>query len=229
MLRPTSADPVMAEIDRDYCAALDAADPLAPMRARFTLPDGLIYLDGNSLGALPAAVPGRIAAVLRDEWGTGLIGSWTEAGWIDKPLALGDAIAPLIGAAPGEVAVTDSTSVNLFKLLAAALQARPGRHSIVTESGNFPTDLYIAEGLSGLVEGCRVRRVARDRIAGALDSDSAVLTLTHIDFRTGFMHDMAALTAAAHDAGALVLWDLSHSVGAVPLDVGGAGVDLAVG
>jgi kynureninase len=219
----------MAEIDRDYCAALDAADPLAPMRARFTLPDGLIYLDGNSLGALPAAVPGRIAAVLRDEWGTGLIGSWTEAGWIDKPLALGDAIAPLIGAAPGEVAVTDSTSVNLFKLLAAALQARPGRHSIVTELGNFPTDLYIAEGLSGLVEGCRVRRVARDRIAGALDSDSAVLTLTHIDFRTGFMHDMAVLTAAAHDAGALVLWDLSHSVGAVPLDVGGAGVDLAVG
>ena len=125
--------------------------------------------------------------------------------------------------------MTDSTSVNLFKLLAAALHGRPGRHTILTESGNFPTDLYIAEGLSGLVEGCRVRRVARAEIAGALDSDIAVLTLTHVDFRTGFMHDMAVITAAAHRAGALVLWDLSHSVGAVPLDVDGAGVDLAVG
>ena len=219
----------MAEIDRERCAALDAADPLASMRERFTLPEGLIYLDGNSLGALPKSVPARMERVLREEWGAGLIGSWTEAGWIDKPLALGDAIAPLIGAAPGEVAVGDSTSVNLFKLLAAALHARPGRRTILTETGNFPTDLYIAHGLSGLVEGCAVRRVAREKIAGALDSDTAVVTLTHVDFRTGFMHDMAALTGAAHEAGALILWDISHSVGAVPLDVGGAGVDLAVG
>ena len=234
MPRPTSAEPDVAAaaaagIDRERCVALDAGDPLAPLRARFALPEGLIYLDGNSLGSLPAAVPARIERVLRHEWGAGLIGSWTDAGWIDQPRRLGDAIAPLIGAAPGEVAVADSTSVNLFKLLAAALHARPGRHAIVTESENFPTDLYIAKGLSGLVEGCTVRRVAREEIVGAIDSDTAVLTLTHVDFRTGFMHDMAALTRAAHEGGALVLWDLSHSVGAVPLDVGGAGVDLAVG
>lgn len=148
------AELALNEIDREHCAALDAADSLAPMRARFTLPDGLIYLDGNSLGALPATVPGRVEKLLRAEWGAGLIGSWTEAGWMDKPLDLGDAIAPLIGAAPGEVAVGDSTSVNLFKLLAAALHARPGRHTILTESGNFPTDLYIAEGVSGMVGAC---------------------------------------------------------------------------
>ena len=229
MPRPTLAEPAMAEIDREHCAALDAADPLPAMRARFALPAGVIYLDGNSLGALPAAVPERIDRVLREEWGSGLIGSWTEASWIDKPLGLGAAIAPLIGAAAGEVAVGDSTSVNLFKLLAAALHARPARHTILTETGNFPTDLYVAEGLSGMIPDCRVRRVAREEIAGALDSDTAVLTLTHVDFRTGFMHDLAALTAAAHAAGALALWDLSHSVGAVPLDVGGDGVDLAVG
>ena len=229
MPHPTSAEPVMAALDRERCAALDAADPLASMRERFTLREGLIYLDGNSLGALPTSVPERMERVLRDEWGAGLIGSWTGAGWIDKPLALGDAIAPLIGAAPGEVAVGDSTSVNLFKLLAAALHARPGRHTILTETGNFPTDLYVAEGLGRLVEGCDARRVARDEIARALDPDTAVLLLTHVDFRTGFMHDMAALTRAAHDCGALVLWDLSHSVGAVPLAVGAAGVDLAVG
>ena len=223
------AELALNEIDREHCAALDAADSLAPMRARFTLPDGLIYLDGNSLGALPATVPGRVEKLLRAEWGAGLIGSWTEAGWMDKPLDLGDAIAPLIGAAPGEVAVGDSTSVNLFKLLAAALHARPGRHTILTESGNFPTDLYIAEGVSGMVGACKVRRVAREALAGAVDAQTAVLTLTHVDFRTGAMHDMAALTRAAHEAGALIVWDLSHSVGAVPLDVAAAGVDFAVG
>ncbi len=229
MPRPTSAEPGMAAIDRERCAELDAADPLSDMRARFALPQGLIYLDGNSLGALPAAAPARLQRVLRHEWGAGLIASWFEAGWIDQPRGLGEAIAPLIGAAPGEVVVGDSTSVNLFKLLAAALHARPGRRTILTETGNFPTDLYVAQGLSGLVEGCEVRRVAREEITGAVDSDTAVLTLTHVDFRTGFMHDLAALTGAAHAGGALVLWDLSHSVGAVPLDMGGAGVDLAVG
>ena len=226
---PTLAELAVTAIDREHCQGLDRADPLGGMRARFALPDGLIYLDGNSLGALPAAVPKRIEKLLRAEWGAGLIGSWTEAGWIDKPLGLGNTIAPLIGAAQGEVVVGDSTSVNLFKLLAAALHRRPGRHTILTETGNFPTDLYIAEGLSGLVEECRVHRVARDELAGAVDADTAVLTLTHVDFRTGAMHDMAALTRAAHEAGALIVWDLSHSVGAVPLEVGAAGVDFAVG
>ena len=210
--------------------ALDRADPLAGFPARFALPEGVIYLDGNSLGPLPRATPARLAEVIGREWGEGLIRSWNAAGWIDLPLRVGAGIARLIGAAAGSVAVADSTSVNLFKLLGAALALRPGRRTILTEQGNFPTDLYIAEGLASFrAAGHRLRSVPAEQIATALDADVAVLMLTHVNYRTGAMHDMAALTRAAHAAGALVLWDLAHSAGAVPLDLAATGADLAVG
>lgn len=216
------------ELTRDEAAALDRADELAPFRARFTLPDDVIYLDGNSLGPLPKATPDRIARVMQHEWGQSLIRSWTGHGWIDLQHRLGDKIGKLIGAAPGTTIVADSTSVNLFKLLAAALELRPDRRVILTEEGNFPTDLYIAQGLTALLRRGHELRQVRD-IAAALDTDVAVLMLTHVNYRSGAMHDMAALTHAAHDVGALALWDLSHSVGAVPLRLAADGVDLAVG
>lgn len=210
--------------------ALDRADPLAPFREKFVLPEGVIYLDGNSLGPLPRATQARLAEVIGREWGEGLIRSWNDAGWMDLPLQVGAGIARLIGAPEGSVVVADSTSVNLFKLLGAALALRPGRRTILSEQGNFPTDLYIAEGIAAFrAAGHRVRSVPAGAIASALDADVAVLMLTHVNYRTGAMHDMAALTRAAHAAGALVLWDLAHSAGAVPLDLAAAGADLAVG
>ncbi|WP_428376756.1 kynureninase [Lichenicoccus sp.] len=210
--------------------ALDEADPLAAFRAEFRLPEGVVYLDGNSLGPLPCATAARIAAVVEQEWGGGLIRSWNDAGWIDLPGRLGDEIGSLLGAPPDSVLVADSTSVNLFKLLAAALTLRPGRTVILTETGNFPTDLYVAEGLVQHL-GARhvVRRCAPDALVSALGPDVAVLMLTHVNYRTGAMHDMAALTAAAHRTGTLVLWDLAHSAGAVPVDLAAADVDFAVG
>ena len=215
---------------REACAALDAGDPLAPFAARFTLPEGLIYLDGNSLGVLPAATPQRLAQVIAEEWGTGLIRSWNAAAWVDLPQRLGEKLAPLVGAAPGTVRVCDSTSVNLFKLLAAALAARPGRTVIVSEADNFPTDLYIAEGLAALLcQQHTLRLVAADAIEAALDDDVAVLLLSHVNYRTGRLHDMAALTAAAHAQGALTLWDLAHSAGALPVQLAEAQADFAVG
>ena len=208
----------------------DARDPLAGLRESFRLPDGVIYLDGNSLGALPAATPARLAALIEEEWGRDLIRRWNQHGWIELPRRIGDKIARLVGAAPGEVVVADSTSVNLFKLLAAALALNPQRRVILSERENFPTDLYMAEGLAGLLgRGHAVQLVAADAIAGALDGDTAVLMLTHVNYRSGAMHDMTALTAAAQCAGALSLWDLSHSVGAVPVDLGAARADFAVG
>jgi kynureninase len=215
-------------ITRDALAALDAADVLAPFRDRFVLPDGLIYLDGNSLGPVPKATVSRIADVVTREWGDSLIWAWTEHGWIDLPLRIGAKIGRLIGAAPDSTVVGDSTSVNLFKLLAAALDARPGRTVILTETGNFPTDLYMAQGLTALLGRGHTVRVVEDPLR-ALGSDVAVLMLTHVNYRSGAMHDMAAVTQAAHAAGALVLWDLSHSVGAVPLQLAADDVDLAVG
>ena len=212
----------------DRARALDAADPLAMYRDRFDVPEGVIYLDGNSLGALPRATPARLAQVVRDEWGTGLIRSWNSAGWIDLPQRVGAKIAPLIGAGPSEVIACDSTSVNLFKLIAAALALRPGRKVILSEPGNFPTDLYMIAGLEA--QGLAERRLAeRERLVEALDGDVALLLLTHVHYKTGALHDMAALTRAAHDAGALVLWDLSHSGGALPVDLDGCGADFAVG
>jgi kynureninase len=208
--------------------ALDRADELAPFRDRFLLPDGVIYLDGNSLGPLPKATPARISQVLEREWGQSLIRSWTDHGWIDLQFRVGEKIARLIGAEPGTTVVADSTSVNLFKLLAAALDQRPGRHVILTEEGNFPTDLYMAQGLTALLQRGHELRSVTD-IEGALDDTVAVLMLTHVNYRSGAMHDMAGLTHAAHNAGALVLWDLSHSVGAVPLQLAADDVDFAVG
>ena len=213
---------------RDEALALDAADPLAPLRAGFALPDGVIYLDGNSLGPLPHAA----AAALRDpaerQWGERLIRGWNE-GWIDAPARIGAKIAPLIGAYRHEVIVGDSTSANLYKLLAAALRRDPARRVIVSETGNFPTDLHIAEGAAASIPGGRLHAVARDQIAAALGADTAILLLTHVHYKTAERWDMAALTDATHAAGALVLWDLSHSTGAVPVDLNGCGADLAVG
>jgi kynureninase len=216
------------ELTRDEAAALDRADELAPFRDRFMLPDGVIYLDGNSLGPLPKETPARIEQVLRREWGQSLIRSWTDYGWIDLQFRIGDKVGQLIGGRPGTTVVADSTSVNLFKLLAAALDRRPGRHVILTEKGNFPTDLYMAQGLIELLQRGHQLRAETD-VAAALDSSVAVLMLTHVNYRSGAMHDMATLTRAAHDAGALVLWDLSHSVGAVPLRLDVDHVDFAVG
>ncbi|MDQ3143781.1 MAG: kynureninase [Pseudomonadota bacterium] len=193
------------------------------------LPEGVIYLDGNSLGALPVATAGRIAKTVEQEWGGDLIASWNKHDWIGTAQRLGGRIAPLIGAKPSEVLVADSTSINLFKLLAAALAARPGRTTILSEAGNFPTDLYIAQGLATLVPGVRLKTVAAGAIKAAMDDDTAVLLLTQVDYRSGRRHDMAALTDAAHRAGALALWDLSHSAGAIAVDLNGAKADLAVG
>jgi len=217
-------------ITRNDCAALDRADPLAPLRARFFIPDDVIYLDGNSLGALPRHVPARMREVVEREWGDGLIRSWNDAGWIDAARRTAAKIAPLIGAGADEVIVADSTSVNLFKLLVAALRLNPGKDVLLTPTGNFPTDSYIAEGVGKLL-GVKVQRfdADADRMTIALGSCVAVLTMTHVDYRTGRIHPMREMTAAAHAAGALALWDLSHSAGALDLDLDDVGVDFAVG
>ena len=216
-------------LTRATAEALDARDPLAPCRARFVLPPRVIYLDGNSLGAQPATTAGRMARLLQD-WERDLIAGWNRRDWIGWPRRLGDRIARLIGAEPGEVVVADSTSVNLFKLLAAGLDLTSGRRTILSEADNFPTDLHVAQGLSRLLgDRAGVRTVEAGALQAALDTDVAVLMLTHVSYRTGAMHDMAALTAAAHAAGALVLWDLSHSAGAMPLALNAHDVDLAVG
>ena len=210
--------------------SLDAADPLASFRERFMLPGGVIYLDGNSLGPLPRATPGRIAELVQREWGEGLIRSWNDAGWIDLASRVAAEIAKLIGAAEGSVVVADSTSINLFKLLGGALGLRPNRHVIVSERSNFPTDLYIAQGLTALLGGRHtLRLVETDQLSAAVDDDTAVVMLTHVNYRTGAMHDMAAVSGAAHAAGALVLWDLAHSAGAVAVDLTAADADFAVG
>ncbi len=218
----------MTELTRDDAASLDRADGLAAFRERFVLPDDVIYLDGNSLGPLPKATKTRVSEVLEREWGHSLIRSWTDHGWIDLQFRVGEKIGRLIGAAAGTTVVADSTSVNLFKLLAAALHMRPGRAVILTEEGNFPTDLYVAQGLTALLQRGHVLRQTAD-VMSKLDDTVAVLMLTHVNYRSGAMHDMAALTRAAHAAGALVLWDLSHSAGAVPLRLDADGVDFAVG
>ncbi|HET7774558.1 MAG TPA: kynureninase [Burkholderiaceae bacterium] len=219
---------------RTHFEALDAADPLAGLRQQFSLPPGVIYLDGNSLGVLPTRTAARIAGVVSHEWGEGLIRSWNSAGWIDLASRIGDKIATLIGAGPGEVVAADSTSVNLFKVLAAALRiARENnaqRTEIVSELGNFPTDLYIAQGLADLTGGAvTLKMVEREDVLKTLSPRTAVLMLTHVNYKTGAMWDMAAVTQAAHEAGALMLWDLAHSAGAVPVDLRAAGADFAVG
>ncbi len=214
------------------CQHRDAADLLGPLRDLFDIPQGLIYLDGNSLGVMPKSAAACAAKVVTQEWGQGLIRSWNSAGWFDLPQRLGNRIAPLIGAGPDEVVATDSTSINLFKVLAAALniaaQDHPHKRVVVSEQSNFPTDLYIAQALCQ-ERGYTLKLVGPHDIPHALDADVAVLMLTHVNYRTGAMHDMQGLTQAAHEAGALVIWDLAHSAGAVPVDLLGCEADFAVG
>jgi kynureninase len=208
----------------------DSEDPLRYRREEFDLPGGIIYLDGNSLGPLPKATRARVDEVLTKEWGQGLIRSWNTHNWIDAPLRVGDKIAKLIGARSGEVVVADSTSVNLFKLIGAALAARPDRCVVLSEPGNFPTDLYMAEGVIG-TRNCaaQLRLEPADRIIDSIDSNTAVVVLTHVHYKTAAIHDMRAITAKAHEHGALVIWDLSHSAGAIDVDLNGGNVDMAVG
>jgi kynureninase len=190
----------------------------------------VIYLDGNSLGPLPKGAAARVAQVVTEEWGDGLIRSWNSAGWMALPRRIGDKIGRLIGAHPGEVIVADSTSINLFKVLAGALKLNPTRRVIASERDNFPTDLYMAQGLIELLGGKHeLRLVDADEITDAIDADTAVVMLTHVNYRTGRMHDMAAITQQAHQHGALVIWDLAHSAGAVPVDLNSVQADLAIG
>lgn len=220
----------MRPINRADCEALDRADPLRQFRDRFHLPPGVIYLDGNSLGAMPKSAPARVARLLEREWGDDLIRGWTKHGWMDLPLVIGAKIGSLIGAADDETVVGDSTSVNLFNALGAALKLRPSRRIILSERTNFPTDLYIAEGLATMLgSGYALRLVDAGEIEAALSPEVAVLMLTHADYRTGRLWDLKRMTALAHAAGALVLWDLSHSAGAVPLHFDGDEADFAVG
>ncbi len=215
---------------RDAMQALDRTDPLGAFRDRFVIPEGLVYLDGNSLGMMPRVAAARARSVVEVEWAQGLISSWNDHGWIDLPLRAGARLAPLVGAAPDEVVVCDSTSINLFKALASALALRPGRRTIVTNSANFPTDVYIAEGLCRLLgEGATLRRAEPRDLGAALDDGVAAVAYSHVDYRSARIEDMAALTATIQRAGALAVWDLSHSAGALPVDLDGANADFAVG
>ena len=220
---PRVAPPTLAD-----CQALDAQDPLGHCRQRFSLPPGVIYLDGNSLGALPAAVPARLKQAVEQEWGVGLIRSWNDAGWYPAPQRVGARIAQLVGAQADEVIVCDSTSINLFKLLVAALRLRPGRPVILGERGNFPTDAYVASGVAGIT-GAQFRAVDADALMAALDERVAVLSLTHVNYRSGAIYDMAAITRRAHQVGALVIWDLAHTAGAMPCQLNDCEADFAVG
>jgi kynureninase len=213
---------------RDDARALDAADPLREIRKRFVLPEGVIYLDGNSLGALPKAVPADLTNVVERQWGEDLITSWNKHGWIEWPRRIAAKLAPIVGADPSELLIADSTSVCLFKLLAAAAAARPGRRTMLTQKRNFPTNLYVAQGLADML-GLELTAVPPEDVAAAIDNDTAVVTLTHVDYRTGSIHDVAAINARAHSEGALTVWDLSHSAGAMEIDLRGSGCDLAVG
>lgn len=208
---------------------MDARDPLAPLRDRFGLPEGVIYLDGNSLGAIPRDTPRHLAQVVEDEWGRDLIRSWNSHDWIGMPQRIGTKIAGLVGAGPDEVIACDSTSVNLFKLLQGAIALQSSRGTILTESSGFPTDRYMAQSVADLCGSKAVKAVERDAIIEMIDADTAVLLLTHVDYRSGHKLDMARVNAAAKEKGALVVWDLSHSAGAVELDLAGSGSDLAVG
>jgi len=224
---------------REDCLAADRQDPLAGFKTRFDLPPDVLYLDGNSLGVLPRAAAGRAAQVIQKEWGSGLIRSWNTADWFEMPVRLGDKLGQLVGALPGEVVVTDTTSLNIFKALAAALHiqqkrqrsASSPRRVIVSERDNFPTDLYMVQGLVDLLQqGYELRLVDEHLpLEQALDETVAVVLLSHVNYRSGFLHNMAAVTAQAHDCGALIIWDLAHSAGALPVWLNQANADFAVG
>ncbi|WEK47894.1 MAG: kynureninase [Candidatus Andeanibacterium colombiense] len=210
--------------------ALDATDPLAPFRDRFRLREGLIYLDGNSLGVMPKRAAERMAEAVNSEWAEGLITSWLGADWVNAPRRIGDKIGGLLGAEPGEVIAADSTSVNIFKALTAALSLNPGRGTILTETTNFPTDHYMMQGIAAFCGGkVQAKGVAPGELEGAIDEDVAVVLLTQVHYKSGLVRDMARVTAKAHEKGALVVWDLSHSAGAIPVDLNGANADFAVG
>ena len=212
-------------------AALDQCDPLAAKRDAFIIPDGVIYLDGNSLGPVPNAALCELKIAAEHEWGVGLIRSWNAAGWFDLPVTLGDRLARLIGAEPGETVCTDTTSINVYKALHAGLDLRPGRSVIVAEGTGFPTDVYVAEGVASVRQDVRIRLAGVDapRIEDLLGDDVAVVLVNHVDYRTGALRDMAKLTALIHSAGAIAIWDLCHSVGTMKVDLNAAGADLAVG
>jgi kynureninase len=222
-------------LERGYAEELDAADPLGGYRERFALDDpSLVYLNGNSLGALPLAIARRMETMLREEWGTALARSWDH--WVDLPRRAGDLVGELVGAAPGQVLIADNTTVNLYKLASAALDARPGRHVIVTDYDNFPSDRYVMEGIA-FSRGVELRMMGTDinqglspdAVRAAVDEDTALVSLSHVAYRSGALADMAAITEIAHSAGALMLWDLCHSAGAVPVELDACDVDLAVG
>jgi len=215
-------------VTAEQAQQLDAADTIAFARGRFRLPEGVIYLDGNSLGALPVATPAAVANTAERQWGEDLIASWNRHGWIDWPTAIAAKLAPIVGARPSELLIADSTSVSLFKLLAAAVRARPDRKTILSQKANFPTDLYVAQGIADML-GLKLKAVPAEEVLSAIGDDTAVVTLTHVDYRSARIHDMRAINDAAHAAGALTVWDLSHSAGAIELDLGGTGCDLAVG
>ena len=215
---------------RDDCVALDRDDPLSEFRDDFFVPEGTVYLDGNSLGVLPKETPGRVEELVRQQWGHDLIRSWNKHDWHEMPERLGRELAPILGAAPDEVLVADSTSVNLFKLLAAGIRLRKDRRVIVSEKENFPTDLYMMQGLIELLDqDYELRTVQTDELEDAIDESVALVALTHVNFRDGRRHDMEDVTKKVHAAGALALWDLSHSAGAMPLALDACDVDLAVG
>ena len=219
-----------ANLSLAHARALDAQDPLRGFRDRFVLPAGVVYLDGNSLGALPRDAIGRVARVVEQEWGRDLIRSWNLHDWINSPVALGAKISRLIGAAAGQVLVTDTTSVNLFRLVLTALEMQAGKFEVLSEAGNFPTDLYVCEGATRIFgRDTSLRLVARDQILDAVNESTAIVLLSHVHYRSSEMYDMAELTRQIHQRGALVLWDLSHSAGAVSVDVDGANADFAVG
>jgi kynureninase len=222
--------------ERDYAEQLDAVDPLAGFRSRFARPDrSLIYLDGNSLGPLPLTTRARIAEVVDREWGAGLVRSWTR--WIELPRRAGDALGRhVLGAAPGQVLVCDSTTVNLYKLARAALEARPGRDVIITDDDNFPTDRYVLQGVAAerggelrLIHTDIDQGISEETLRGALDERAALVSLSHVAYRSGALADISRLTAVIHEAGALALWDLCHSAGSVPVELDASGADLAVG
>ena len=218
--------------DRMAAIERDRQDPLAALRDHFALPSDDIYLDGNSLGAMPRTVPATLAEALEDGWAKGLIRSWNERDWHMLPVIVGDRLAPLMGAESGEVLVSDSTSINLFKLFCAAMSLRPGRTKVVSERNNFPTDIHILQGaIANVHRGARLVFAEDDdgSVEALIDQDTAVVCLSHVNYRTGQLRDMPRLTRAAHAAGALVIWDLCHSLGALPVDLNGAGVDFAVG
>ncbi|WP_082693718.1 aminotransferase class V-fold PLP-dependent enzyme [Aquitalea magnusonii] len=222
-------------LTREDCLAADRQDQLAALRQQFALPENVIYLDGNSLGVLPTSAEARSLQVLRQEWGEGLIRSWNTAGWFELPRRLGNKLAGLIGAGSDEVVITDTTSLNIFKALAAAIRIQqasaPQRKVIVSERDNFPTDLYMIQGMMDLLQQGYEMRLIDDTLSlqQALGDDVAVLLLSHVNYRTGAMHDMAAVTALAHQHGALTIWDLAHAAGAVPVDLNGSAADFAVG